>query len=315
MPICAFCNAEGATKLCGACNSTNYCNQVCQKAHWKQYKLECCNSYSTTKCVHKVQQDCSTEEAMMKLGYEEIKAKYGEHHFDTLRCSMLLGNFLLKRRRFEAAKLILNECIRNCKSAINTVSDPINEILLDAMNFLGYIERELGNYSAAEEICKEQFDKSVVMFGANDPKTIFVMSNLGYMYSEQNNFIAAENIYSECLEIHKKVLGDYHVETLEVMDRLALVTSILGRKKSAGKLLTECFNKRKNVLGSDHPDTLASMANVAMHHDIMGRMVKAEELYKECFDRRRLVLGTNHPDTLWTEDCLKTDQLKRMDNP
>ncbi len=301
-------------KLCGGCNSTNYCDQVCQKTHWKHHKLECCNNYSTTKCVHKDQQECSMEEAMMKLRYEEIKAKYGEYHFDTLQCSMLLADCLVQRGRFKTAKLVLNECTRNCKSVINDSSDPINCILYDSLNFLAYVERELGNYSAAEKICKEQLDNSVVLFGENDPETLLVMSNLGYIYSEQSNFIAAENIYSKCFEMHKKVFGDNHGETLEVMNRLGLVMSIRGQKKAAGKLFLECFNKRKNVLGTDHPATLESMANLAMHYNLIGRVVKAEEMYKECFDRRTLVLGASHPDTVMTEAFLTTIQLRLTDS-
>jgi hypothetical protein len=39
---CSGCAARGAHfKLCSACRTVAYCNQDCQRAHWKEHKPAC----------------------------------------------------------------------------------------------------------------------------------------------------------------------------------------------------------------------------------------------------------------------------------
>ena len=35
------CNKQGAKSRCGGCKSVHYCNNLCQKAHWKRHKKIC----------------------------------------------------------------------------------------------------------------------------------------------------------------------------------------------------------------------------------------------------------------------------------
>ena len=38
---CAFCSKQGASNFCTACKSVHYCNQKCQKSHWKEHRPFC----------------------------------------------------------------------------------------------------------------------------------------------------------------------------------------------------------------------------------------------------------------------------------
>jgi hypothetical protein len=38
---CAACSALQPTMLCGRCHSVYYCNDICQKAHWRNHKIGC----------------------------------------------------------------------------------------------------------------------------------------------------------------------------------------------------------------------------------------------------------------------------------
>lgn len=38
---CSFCFSSGATKRCGRCKSTRYCNGLCQRVHWDEHRKVC----------------------------------------------------------------------------------------------------------------------------------------------------------------------------------------------------------------------------------------------------------------------------------
>jgi tetratricopeptide (TPR) repeat protein len=163
---------------------------------------------------------------------------------------------------------------------------------------VGYCERTLGRYRAAELAHREELGRRGKIPGNRHPDTLRSMSNLALALFEQGKYAEAEAIYQTTLPLQENLLGKEHPDTLLSISNLAVVLSGQGKYVEAATMHQESLVVREKVLGKEHPHTLLSMNNVALALSEQGKYAEAEAIYQETLALQKKVLGKEHPDTL-----------------
>ncbi|KAF8253413.1 TPR-like protein [Wilcoxina mikolae CBS 423.85] len=183
---------------------------------------------------------------------------------------------------------------------------PENEDDLWEMDNLASSFYDKKQWSEAEKLYLQEFEKRKTVLGEEHPDTLITMENLATTYHQQGRSSEDEELTLQVLEKRKKVFGEEHPDTLMTMEILATTFYAQGRFSEAEELHVEVLEKRKRVLGEEHPDTLLSMNELAMTCHAQGRFSEAEKLHVKLLDERKRVLGKDHPDTLTSMQNLAT---------
>ncbi|KAJ7260243.1 hypothetical protein C8J57DRAFT_485408 [Mycena rebaudengoi] len=173
---------------------------------------------------------------------------------------------------------------------------------LPATEFLYPYQRvyyDSGNFQKAQELCEALLEKTMVMLGAEHPKTLEVMESLGEIYWTLQRLTESEALQVVVLERRRQTLGPEHPDTLTAMAYLASTYQDLGKSTESAELQVAVLEKRRQTLGPEHPHTLLAMGNLADTFRGLGKLTDAEELEVVVLEKRTQTLGPEHPHTLF----------------
>jgi tetratricopeptide (TPR) repeat protein len=176
----------------------------------------------------------------------------------------------------------------------------------DALEDLGFIFGEIGDYAKAEPILQEALCIRQKVLGEENPATASSLNLLGRLYQDMDAYAKAEPLYREALRIRRKVLGPEHTGTAISLNNLAMLYSETGEYAKAEPLFQEALQIYQQVLGAEHPNTAQLLNNLGALYWSMGEYAKAEPLYQEAVRVRQKVLGPEHPSTALSLDNLAT---------
>lgn len=137
---------------------------------------------------------------------------------------------------------------------------------------------QLGKYSEAERLYRQNLDISERVLGREHPDTLTSMNNLALTLDYQGKHEEAEKINRQTLEISERVLGKEHPDTLTSMHNLASTLSDQGKDKEAEKLFRQTLELREKVLGREHPRTLDTLNGLVYFLRKQGKYDEAEEI-------------------------------------
>ena len=178
---------------------------------------------------------------------------------------------------------------------------------------IGGTYEDLGLYAEATKQLERALEMYRRVLGADNPKTLKIVSRLGRTAYLQTKFAQAEALLSQALAAQRRVLGPEHPDTLYSMFNLGAVYESLGRYAQADALLTQTLEISRRVLGPEHLTTLAAMNSLAIDYGWEGKSAQAERLLLQTMEIERRVLGAEHPNTLLTTNNLATQYLQNSD--
>jgi tetratricopeptide (TPR) repeat protein len=164
-----------------------------------------------------------------------------------------------------------------------------HDITLTAVNNLGYLQFNQGNFDAAVKTLRLVVEDSKAALGENHPGTLVCMSSLTDALQSQGDLESAEHYGRLTLSGREELYGKDYLETLESQYILAQVFLQLERYKEAEQAHNQVLRRHVKAPGAHHPHTFESMAGLAwaLFH---------EKRCAPALAGRERLLGKDHPD-------------------
>ena len=308
VPVCAWarCGKQlpgdpALRKRCARCKQALYCDQICQKRHWREggHKEACVEPPCCTICLDggdeplPIQGGCVCRGdaglAHVACQAEVATRKFDGFHEGWYECptcgqdytgAMLLG----------LARALVELCKRTRRPG-----DPHR---LAAEDNLGNALREAGEFGEAAEVLARVLSVKKRVMGADHPATLNTAQILAAVHLDQGNVANAEELQVEGLAASRRVNGKEHHDTLLTAMNLANTHIRQGRPAAAEELLAMVLEVRRRVNGKEHPSTLDAATNISVAYKLQGRLAEAEELEAGLLASSQRVRGNEHPGTL-----------------
>ena len=194
----------------------------------------------------------------------------------------------------EEALQLFGETLRNHETAGQGESPDACEV----RNRIGNILYDLGRYSDAEALLRQNLAIREKNLGCEHPDTLASMNQLAVVYRATGNYAGVEPLSRRVLALSERLLGHEHPQTLVGINNLATLLYARGDLIGAEPLYRRALELRERVLGGTHPSTLASVTNLASLLRAKGDLAGAEAFARRAMADSERVLGRNHPGTL-----------------
>lgn len=169
---------------------------------------------------------------------------------------------------------------------------------LSALNNLGYIYSETGDYKSAISLQKRAYEIRCRVIGSEHIDTITSLSNLAITYYKLGQTDEAIKLMHKVCDGQAKKLGKAHPTTIQSMINLAIVYRSTENYAACHELIEKIYALRKESLGKEHPDTISSLRDLAYSYRHLKIYKKFLEFTKELYDLQCKVLGKEHSSTL-----------------
>jgi tetratricopeptide (TPR) repeat protein len=228
-------------------------------------------------------------EKSISLLLEELKSgNYGHDSFPALLTS--LGETLFKQSRFEEAKKVFEQALKDAQEALG----PQSPTTLICLRNLGVNYIRLGNFDEAERLHREALKGTELVFGLAHPRTLQIKSDLARALRDRD-LNASEEMQRQVSEEFEKHLGSEHPYTLHSKFRLAIVLHRQGRYEDAYALNHNVLVGREKLFGEGSKDTLQTIKQHALILRAQQKYEEAEKFYLRAYEVDRKIYGLNDP--------------------
>jgi eukaryotic-like serine/threonine-protein kinase len=200
-----------------------------------------------------------------------------------------LGDLLRRKGRLDEAAAYLEQAMVLAGEAQAPAA------LADALNDLGLVAQDRGDYAAAEQWHRQALEIRGKNLGARSPRTAASLQNIALALSSLNREAEAEALYREALDIYREAHGPEHTEVATTLTTLGRLKSERGIFESADSLLSEALRISRVRLGDDHPSVALALNDIGTARVRQGDYEAAEEAFREALRIREQALGPDHP--------------------
>jgi len=219
-----------------------------------------------------------------------------------------IGRVYLRRGENDRALPVLTEAL-----AAGREIKPPDARLGDTLNHLGVLQRERGDFAAAERLLTEAVSLRRQLYGAGHNDVAVSLVELSRLQVELERLDRADPLSREALAIRQRVLGSEDRETVTSLGDLASVLWQKGDLNGAAALFDQNLAGNLRAIGPEHPNTAQSMANLAQVRIDQNDLAGAETLLRQAFAVSQRTIGPAHWRTARTEGALG-DLLRRRKN-
>jgi len=184
--------------------------------------------------------------------------------------------------------------------ALERLLGPNHPEISTALNNLGEILRQRGQYTASEPLHRRALAIREKALGPNHPAVAVSLINLGEVLRAKGQYRSAEPLLRRSLEILEKALGPDDPHVGHSLNNLASLLIEQGRYSDAEPLLQRSLVIREKILGTNHPDFALSLHNQAELLKKQGKYTAAEAVYRRSLKIYENTLGPDHPDVAST---------------
>src|SRR5690606_33721790 len=83
--------------------------------------------------------------------------------------------------------------------------------LAEAVNNLGFVAGEVGEYAESEQLFREALAMKRVLYrGEAHPEVAMGLNNVAVVLHDQRKYAEAEQLYREAIDMQRQLLGDDH---------------------------------------------------------------------------------------------------------
>jgi tetratricopeptide (TPR) repeat protein len=206
------------------------------------------------------------------------------------------GTRLRIQGQFARAEPLLREAL----AAAEHASSPEGGALVEALNALGLLCKDLGRYDEA----RGHYERALALLecaGAADPDDIATLyHNLGGIEHARGDYAAGERLARRGLTIRTSL--DNADSFLIATDKVALAAILDGltRYVEAERLYLEAVAIFERTPGHLDIELSVALNDLGAQYARRGRLEQAEELLTGAVDLKRRALGPRHPDTAVT---------------
>ena len=179
-----------------------------------------------------------------------------------------------------------------------TMLSPEDPQILKAARWLAFVERQLGNFTAAAAINADCLQKLRASVGHDDEETLDAMILVADDMRAAGHFDGAVRLATEAYEISNRVFGPDYPHTLTTAHSLGASLRAAGDFRTALQQDMDTVRRRVAVLGPDHPLSLLTQNGLTLDLREYGEYVEAHKQQELLHDRTHRALGPSHPITL-----------------
>jgi non-specific serine/threonine protein kinase/serine/threonine-protein kinase len=163
-----------------------------------------------------------------------------------------------------------------------------------AIQRLGSLERDLGNYERAEELMRKALDIMRETYGHDHPRVLYNEAFLAWVLHLRGRSEEAATMLQGVLDSQRAQGAAKYLDTATTIWRLGSVLEKLGRFEEAESLWRERLELHRDTLGNDDPITLESMRALGwfLSNPAVDKLDEAEDLLNAALAGQRERLGT-----------------------
>ncbi len=242
--------------------------------------------------------------AALDVQWREMGA--GEPGDETLaRMLKDLAELLRDRGEYKPARQTFEQALAIFRARLGTAH--VETVATTAA--LGTLLHEMGDFSAAEPLCREAVAAYLRLLRAEMPigsdlGVADVLNNLGSVLQYTGDLEAAEPLYRRALAIRRELLRSDHPHVADSLNNLASLLLARGDAEGAAGLCAEALEMRIRTLPAGHPAIAATQYLYAQCLLQLRDPAGAESLARECLEIRRHALGDVHWLTAEAESLL-----------
>ena len=186
-------------------------------------------------------QQLEKEQKELEDSLEASRRNLGKDPTDTLALLRKLADFFEKKREYDRALPLYEECLDISKRVLGEYHPETLKSLNDiykVLNMMGY---------ESEYIYKELLAKRRRVLGEDHPDTLESLFNLAfYFFYRRHDYDRAQPLFEELLAKQKRLLGDDHPHTLASIINLANIEKRRQKKETGASLGGKSKNKRNH---------------------------------------------------------------------
>jgi CHAT domain-containing protein len=163
------------------------------------------------------------------------------------------------------------------------------------LNYLGFMNMNMGNYSVAEKLFLQGKSIYTKIHGEEHKNVVISLGGLAKIYNRTSQYKKAEEVLLKNKKINTKLVGTEHQAYANTLMDLGRVYHSVGRYREAEVLYLEGKRIYVNVYGRTHDLLSAVLANIGGLYSEMYRYEEAEPLYLEALHIDEYTREKKHP--------------------
>jgi tetratricopeptide (TPR) repeat protein len=169
--------------------------------------------------------------------------------------------------------------------------------LMELMDALGSVFRELGQYQKAKKLQANALEYSLRINGEEHSDTARFQSNLAVVLKYLGKYEEAKKLHQKAVESAETNFGENHPETANRYSNLATALQDLGEYEEAKKMLQKALKSDELNFGENHPKTAIRYSNLALVLKDLGGYEEAKTMLQKALKSNETNFGENHPST------------------
>lgn len=168
-------------------------------------------------------------------------------------------------------------------------------LLLETLNDLGILYRDLGNHNKAAEFFELARQKAINELGDDHYYYATFTNNLAGLMHLDGDYSQALKYYLEASEIFLDYFGEYNSHYATSLNNIAGIYRLMKDYDKSKEFYLKVIEIDRSILGEGHPDYAKVINNLGILYTSMGKPNLAEPLYLKAIELRGDHLGFNHP--------------------
>jgi tetratricopeptide (TPR) repeat protein len=232
-------------------------------------------------------------------------------HADIARTLQDLALVMDDRGHLKEAIPVMREAL-DMQRALNG-SQPGPGLAL-AIDDLGALLYEAGDYDAAEKLYLESLAMRHRLLGDKHPLIAMTLSNLAAVRQTKGDLTGAEAMLRQALAIQQQTLGEVHPDLAATLNSIAFIQYARGDELGALATERKALHILRQLFPGDHPEVARLENRIGFWLTQAGQFAEANQDLEDALGMRRRLLGPKHPDVGGSLDHLAILQVARGQN-
>ena len=168
--------------------------------------------------------------------------------------------------------------------------------LADAINDLGQLLEENGNYDESERMYRESIELKHQLYGAKHPRIALGLNNLASALQDKGDLAASEAAYRQALQMQRELLGNLHPEVANTLNNIAFVQYDRGNTEGALSTEREALTMYRALFPGDHANVASVTNRIGFWLTLKGEYHEAERDLRRALEMRQRLFGDGNPD-------------------
>jgi tetratricopeptide (TPR) repeat protein len=166
----------------------------------------------------------------------------------------------------------------------------------DAVNDLGVMYRDQGDYVRAESLMRESLAMYRRLLGDKHADLSFALVNLGGVQQLKGDLDAADVTLHEALAMQRELLGEIHPEVAKTLNNIACLYDDKGDVHAALATELQALEINRKVFPGDNPEVARIMNRVGYWYTQTGNYSAAEGYLQQALAMRQRLFPKDSPE-------------------